>query len=115
MLLLIIVLVAGVEKSYADPAVNMSEASSGVTQLSTGVLSSWTISSIVGYIIPTEKSEPTGIAAGPDGNLWFTESSWTRSGKSQLPELLQSMLFLLVKVLRLELRQALTATSGLLN
>jgi streptogramin lyase len=29
----------------------------------------------VEYAVPTESSDPTSIAMGPDGNLWFTESA----------------------------------------
>ena len=29
----------------------------------------------------TPDSEPSGIAAGPDGNLWFTENYGDRVGK----------------------------------
>ena len=32
------------------------------------------------FPIPTAKSSPSGITAGPDGNLWFTEQAATRSG-----------------------------------
>lgn len=33
------------------------------------------------YTIPTLASTPTGITAGPDGNLWFTESAGNKIGK----------------------------------
>lgn len=33
------------------------------------------------YSIPTPISEPVGIANGPDGNLWFTESYGNKIGK----------------------------------
>jgi len=29
----------------------------------------------------TPSSEPKGIAAGPDGNLWFTEGATSRIGR----------------------------------
>ena len=35
---------------------------------------------ITEFAIPTADSGPYGITAGPDGNLWFTEASATRSG-----------------------------------
>src|SRR5438132_1619158 len=31
------------------------------------------VGDITEYPIPTASSDPIGIAAGPDGNLWFTE------------------------------------------
>jgi virginiamycin B lyase len=27
------------------------------------------------FAIPTQRSCPTGITVGPDGNIWFTETS----------------------------------------
>ena len=33
------------------------------------------------FTIPTASSFPTGIAAGPDGNLWFTESDTSKIGR----------------------------------
>ncbi len=33
------------------------------------------VGSIKGFPVPTPSSGPDGITAGPDGNLWFTESS----------------------------------------
>jgi hypothetical protein len=33
------------------------------------------------YPIPTASSSPYGIVAGPDGNLWFTESGTNKIGK----------------------------------
>ena len=33
------------------------------------------------FPIPTASSNPTGIAAGPDGNLWFTESASNQIGR----------------------------------
>src|ERR1700691_3444743 len=30
------------------------------------------------FAIPTGNSVPEGIAAGPDGNLWFTEGEWSK-------------------------------------
>ena len=33
------------------------------------------------YLIPTASSYPDGIAAGPDGNLWFTESAVNKIGR----------------------------------
>lgn len=37
--------------------------------------------SITEHPIPTGGSEPTGITAGPDGNLWFTEQAGNNIGK----------------------------------
>jgi virginiamycin B lyase len=36
---------------------------------------------ITEYSIPTAGSYPEGITAGPDGNLWFTESSPSKIGR----------------------------------
>ena len=36
---------------------------------------------ITEFTIPTAGSAPEGIAAGPDGNLWFTESSGNKIGR----------------------------------
>lgn len=36
-----------------------------------------------GFPTPTQPSAPVGMAAGPDGNIWFTES-----GRSQIGRLL---------------------------
>lgn len=33
------------------------------------------------YTIPTINSQPIGIAAGPDGNLWLTEASGNKVAK----------------------------------
>jgi hypothetical protein len=33
------------------------------------------------YVIPTPNSQPTGITAGPDGNIWFTESAADQIGR----------------------------------
>ena len=38
------------------------------------------ISGITEFPIPTTSAGDTGIVAGPDGNLWFTENRPTRSG-----------------------------------
>ncbi len=35
------------------------------------------------YTIPTRDSDPSGIAAGPDNAMWFTESGYGRRGKPQ--------------------------------
>jgi hypothetical protein len=40
------------------------------------------IAAISGYPVPAFHAEPMGITAGPDGALWFTENSATRSGAS---------------------------------
>ena len=39
------------------------------------------VPSIIEYSIPTPFSEPYGITAGPDGNLWFTEYATSKIGK----------------------------------
>ena len=36
------------------------------------------------YTIPTAASEPQGITAGPDGNIWFTEEASGQVGRLQL-------------------------------
>src|SRR5271169_830436 len=36
---------------------------------------------ITPYSIPTAQSAPGGLAAGPDGNLWFTEANGNRIGR----------------------------------
>jgi virginiamycin B lyase len=36
---------------------------------------------ITEYAVPTAGSAPTGIAAGPDGALWFTELSGNKIGR----------------------------------
>jgi len=36
---------------------------------------------IIESTIPTNNSKPIGIAAGPDGNLWFTESNTSKIGR----------------------------------
>jgi streptogramin lyase len=33
------------------------------------------------FTVPTASSSPTAIAAGPDGNLWFTEASGNKIGR----------------------------------
>jgi streptogramin lyase len=40
-----------------------------------------TAGTITEFPIPTISSFPTGITAGPDGNLWFTESSGGKIGR----------------------------------
>ena len=37
--------------------------------------------SITEFVIPTAVSNPFGIAPGPDGNLWFTESNGGKIGR----------------------------------
>jgi hypothetical protein len=37
--------------------------------------------SITEFRVPTAKSSPLGIAAGPDGNLWFTEAYGNQIGR----------------------------------
>jgi len=36
---------------------------------------------ITEFPIPTAKSGPNGITAGPDGNLWFTEEAGNKIGQ----------------------------------
>jgi streptogramin lyase len=36
---------------------------------------------ITEYSIPTSNSNPQGIVAGPDGNLWFTEGDANKIGR----------------------------------
>ncbi|MHB8147742.1 MAG: virginiamycin B lyase family protein [Vulcanimicrobiaceae bacterium] len=36
---------------------------------------------IIEYTLPTSNGSPLGIAAGPDGNLWFTEVNASKIGK----------------------------------
>jgi streptogramin lyase len=40
-----------------------------------------TAGTITEFPIPTANSQPRGITAGPDGNLWFTESSGDKIGR----------------------------------
>ena len=40
-----------------------------------------TAGSISEFSVPSADSYPTGIAAGPDGNLWFTETSGNKIGR----------------------------------
>jgi virginiamycin B lyase len=39
------------------------------------------LSAITEFPIPTDSSAPDGIAAGPDGNIWFTENSANQVGQ----------------------------------
>ncbi len=39
------------------------------------------VAQISEFLIPTVDSEPTGIAVGPDGNVWFTESKANKIGR----------------------------------
>ena len=36
---------------------------------------------ITEFVIPTGSSQPLGIMAGPDGNLWFTEPGANKIGR----------------------------------
>src|SRR5262249_44562520 len=40
---------------------------------------------ITEYTVPTANSDPFGIAAGPDGNVWFTEYDGNQIGQLSLP------------------------------
>ena len=46
---------------------------SSVGAFGVGVARGATVGEITEFAIPTPGSQPTGIAAGPDGNLWFTQ------------------------------------------
>ena len=50
-----------------------------------GVLAGDLVADAAGFVadftIPTAGSSPYGIAAGPDGNLWFTENTGSRIGR----------------------------------
>jgi virginiamycin B lyase len=35
--------------------------------------------SVAEFTVPTAAMQPTGLAVGPDGNLWFTERTGNRS------------------------------------
>jgi streptogramin lyase len=37
------------------------------------------------FVVPTPDNVPGGIAAGPDGNLWFTAHGGMRWGASRRP------------------------------
>src|SRR5207253_959918 len=39
------------------------------------------VSGITEYTVPTGASQPRGITAGPDGNVWFTEYNGNKIGK----------------------------------
>ena len=41
-------------------------------------------SSLIEFVVPGPGSEPTGIAAGPDGNVWFTEAGSDEIGRITL-------------------------------
>ena len=54
----------------------------GVGLLSLSSAPAWAkADTITEFPIPTISSFPTGITAGPDGNLWFTESSGDKIGR----------------------------------
>ena len=44
-------------------------------------ISSESIDAITEFTVPTAGSLPTGIAAGPDGALWFTEHGGNKIGR----------------------------------
>ncbi len=39
------------------------------------------VGTITEFPVPTSSSQPAGITAGPDGNLWFTESNANKIGR----------------------------------
>src|SRR5438128_2358664 len=39
------------------------------------------VGTITEFPVPTSSSHPAGITAGPDGNLWFTESNANQIGR----------------------------------
>ena len=45
--------------------------------LSAALAAAATAQTIMEFPIPTANTNPVGIVSGPDGNLWFTESSLT--------------------------------------
>ena len=40
-----------------------------------------TVGAIREFTVPTANSDPTGIATGPDGALWFTENTANKIGR----------------------------------
>ncbi len=54
----------------------------GASLLGVGVASGATGPGVITeYAVPTADSHPDGIAAGPDGNVWFTEASGNKIGR----------------------------------
>jgi sugar lactone lactonase YvrE len=52
------------------------------TEVFTGAVAKVTTSGVFNeYIVPTPSAVPQDIAAGPDGNLWFTETAAYKIGK----------------------------------
>ena len=49
--------------------------------LSMAASPAYAVKRITEYPIPTPSSVPEDIAAGPDGNLWFTESTGNKIGR----------------------------------
>src|SRR5207248_1402534 len=37
------------------------------------------------FPVPTASSQPLGITAGPDGNIWFTEAAGSKVGRLTIP------------------------------
>jgi streptogramin lyase len=56
----------------AKPGVSFSSASAATTIPGTAITE---------FALPTSRARPTGIAAGPDGNLWFTEFNANQIGQ----------------------------------
>src|SRR5258706_11292943 len=55
-------------------------ASVGLLSLSSAT--AWAkVGTITEFPVPTSSSQPAGITAGPDGNLWFTESNANKIGR----------------------------------
>ncbi len=53
----------------------------GVFLLFWGIFRSGAAQTITEFPIPTADSSPSGITAGPDGNLWFTEQAGNKIGR----------------------------------
>src|SRR5258708_19338942 len=52
-----------------------------VTGVQTCALPISPIGTLTEFTLPTPKSEPYGITAGPDGDLWFTEFQGNQIGR----------------------------------
>ena len=63
-------------------AVHQASPTAGIRASPTASIPAAPALSITEFPIPTVSSNATGIAAGPNGNLWFTEGAGERSGAS---------------------------------